>query len=85
VGGIYRSDLCASGGADGFVRLWKVAGAHITEIGKIQLEGFVNGICFAGNRLVVAVGQEHRLGRWGRVPKVRNGIAVVPLPLSLQD
>jgi ribosomal RNA-processing protein 9 len=85
VGGIFRSDLCASGGSDGFVRLWKVEGFRIAEVAKIRLEGFVNGICFAGNRLVVAVGQEHRLGRWGRVRKVRNGIAVVSLPLNLHD
>lgn len=87
VGSIFRSDLCASGGSDGFVRLWKVEGqgSKIMEVAKIPLEGFVNGIGFAGNHLVVAVGQEHRLGRWGRVPKVRNGIAVVPLPLNLNQ
>ena len=85
MGAIFRSDLCASGGSDGFVRLWRVDGSgfRIAEVAKIQLEGVVNGIAFAGNRLVVAVGQEHRLGRWGRMQKVRNGIAVVSLPLNV--
>lgn len=87
VGAIFRSDLCASGGSDGFIRLWKVekSGAEVTEVASIPLEGCVNGISFAGNKLVVAVGQEHRLGRWDRIPKVRNGIAVIPLPLQLED
>lgn len=85
VGGILQTDLCASGGSDGWIRLWKVEGTRIAQVAKVPLEGCVNGICFAGNKLVVAVGQEHRLGRWGRVPKVRNGIAVIPLPLTLLD
>lgn len=87
VGAISHTDLCASGGSDGFVRLWQVTsqGAALREIGQIEVAGSVNGIAFAGNKLVVAVGQEHRLGRWARVPKVKNGIAVIPLPLTLQD
>jgi hypothetical protein len=32
--------------------------------------------------LVVAVGQEHRLGRWERLPAAKNAVHVVPLPLN---
>lgn len=87
VGAISYSDLVASGGSDGFVRLWRVErlGGSLKEVGKVEVQGSVNGLAFAGNKLVIAVGQEHRLGRWARVPKVKNGIAVVPLPINLQD
>lgn len=43
--------------------------------------GFVNGLAFTGDarRLIVAVGQEHRLGRWWRIKEAVNSILVVPL------
>lgn len=54
------------------------------KINSIDVPGFVNGLSFApsGNILVAAVGQEHRLGRWARIPKVPNGIAIIQLGLS---
>lgn len=48
----------------------------------MPLEGFVNGLAVSstGKFLVAAVGQEHRLGRWEHMKRVRNEICVVPLP-----
>jgi len=68
------------------VRFWKVGaqGRDLTEVGKVAVEGFVNGLAFAGpDKVVAALGQEPRLGRWARIPKVRNGIAVISLPIQL--
>lgn len=82
---IFHTDLCATGGSDGWVRFWKVSGGGVgfTEVGKVAVSGFVNGLAFAGHTVVVAVGQEPRLGRWARDSSVRNGIVVIPLPLQL--
>ena len=43
--------------------------------------GFVNSIAIHPNQksLILAVGQEHRLGRWWRYKKPRNGILVIGL------
>ena len=86
-----NSDLAASGSGDGFVRLWRVrckpGDRGITEIGSIPIAGFVNGLEFAptGRFLVAGVGQEHRLGRWWRIPKVKNGIRVIHFGVSIDD
>lgn len=32
-----------------------------------------------GENLVVGVGQEHRMGRWWRIPEAKNRIVIVPL------
>ncbi len=47
--------------------------------------GVVNGIAFSpsGKFMVMATGQEHRLGRWWRSKPGRNGLAVVQLPLDV--
>ena len=46
--------------------------------------GFVNALAFSpnGRLLIVAVGQEHRLGRWERITSTKNGVHVIPLPLD---
>lgn len=43
--------------------------------------GFINALAFTsdGKRLIAGVGQEHRLGRWWRDPKAKNGILVIQL------
>ncbi|XVF23113.1 hypothetical protein REPUB_Repub13aG0009700 [Reevesia pubescens] len=48
-----------------------------------ELVGFVNSLAFAksGQFLVAGVGQEPRLGRWGRLPTAKNGVAIQPLRL----
>jgi ribosomal RNA-processing protein 9 len=50
----------------------------------IEQPGVVNGVAFtkSGRFMVVATGQEHRLGRWWRCKEGKNGLAVVRLPLD---
>lgn len=83
VAGLAHTDLVASGSCDGFVRLWKCGPEHasLEEIAKIPVVGFVNGLEFTpdGRFVVAAVGQEHRLGRWTRDAKARNGLIVLPI------
>lgn len=78
------SDLFASGSCDGHVRWWRAdeEARCIEAVGSTPLVGFVNGIALApsGSFAAVAVGQEHRLGRWFRVKEARNGLAILPLP-----
>ncbi|KAL3895953.1 MAG: hypothetical protein SGPRY_013387, partial [Prymnesium sp.] len=52
---------------------------------SVPLVGFVNGIAVApsGKFVACAVGQEHRLGRWFRIPQARNSLCLVPLPPSV--
>ncbi|KAG6552195.1 hypothetical protein Mapa_006043 [Marchantia paleacea] len=72
------SDLLASGAGDGMVRLWALEEANrsLKPIYSVPVKGFVNALAFAhsGRFLLAGVGQEPRLGRWGRIPGVRNGI-----------
>ena len=78
------SDLLISGSHDGRLRFWHAdEGARaLTPVMSAPLVGFVNGLAVApsGRFVVAAVGQEHRLGRWFRIPEARNSLAVVPLP-----
>ncbi|KAL5771871.1 hypothetical protein ACOSP7_011480 [Xanthoceras sorbifolium] len=80
------SDLVASGAGNGSVRLWAIESEakNIRPIFDIPLVGFVNSMAFAksGQFLVAGVGQEPRLGRWGRLPAARNGVAIQSLSLS---
>lgn len=79
------SDLAASGAGNGCVRLWAIESGEkdIKPIYDIPLVGFVNSLAFAksGQFLVAGVGQEPRLGRWGRLPTAKNGVAIQPLKL----
>ncbi|KAF3450305.1 hypothetical protein FNV43_RR06385 [Rhamnella rubrinervis] len=80
------SDLVASGAGNGFVRLWATESdsKDIQPLFNLPLVGFVNSLAFAksGEFLVAGVGQEPRLGRWGRIQAARNGIAFHSLKLS---
>ncbi|XVF75070.1 hypothetical protein PTKIN_Ptkin13bG0159000 [Pterospermum kingtungense] len=79
------SDLAASGAGNGCVRLWAIESGRkdIKPLYDIPLVGFVNSLAFAksGQFLVAGVGQEPRLGRWGRLPTAKNGVAIHPLKL----
>ncbi|XP_042518802.1 U3 snoRNP-associated protein-like EMB2271 [Macadamia integrifolia] len=81
-----NSDLAASGAGNGAVRLWAIESesARIRLLHELPLVGFVNSLAFAksGRFLLAGVGQEQRLGRWGRIPAARNGVAVQSLKLS---
>ena len=81
------SDLAMSGTNDGVLRLWQVkTGKSVNErgmvpIARIPVHGFVNGVAIGpkGRFCVAAIGQEHRLGRWERVPKAKNRFAIISL------
>ncbi|KAJ6825758.1 U3 snoRNP-associated protein-like YAOH [Iris pallida] len=77
------SDLAASGAGNGVVRLWAIQSDNrsIQPLLNYPLVGFVNSLAFAksGRFLLAGVGQEPRLGRWGREPNARNGVAIHPI------
>lgn len=81
------SDVVASGSSDGYLRFWKVstgtsAGDRgLQALSQVPLHGYLNAISFGpkGRICAVAVGQEHRLGRWNRVQNSLNRIAIVKL------
>ncbi|KAG5105195.1 hypothetical protein JHK82_042165 [Glycine max] len=76
-----NSDLAASGAGNGSVRLWEIESdtKDIKSLYNVPLAGFVNSLAFAksGEFLVAGVGQEPRLGRWGRNPEARNGVSIL--------
>eukprot|EP00879_Flechtneria_rotunda_P023386 GHRR01024736.1.p1 GENE.GHRR01024736.1~~GHRR01024736.1.p1 ORF type:complete len:167 (+),score=58.63 GHRR01024736.1:419-919(+) len=84
------SDLVASGAGDGFIRLWGVqpskhgGAGFLTHIGELPATGFVNGLALgrSGRVCAAAVGQEPRLGRWGRIARARNGLLIHRWELS---
>ncbi|XP_061350508.1 U3 snoRNP-associated protein-like EMB2271 [Gastrolobium bilobum] len=80
-----NSDLAASGAGNGSVRLWAVQSEtkDVKSLYNVPLVGFVNSLAFAKSAkfLVAGVGQEPRLGRWGRTPEARNGVSILPLKL----
>ena len=49
--------------------------------------GFVNGLAFEqqGRFIAAAVGQEHRLGRWQRIPAARNRVYLYDLEHVKQE
>lgn len=55
------------------------------QVSAIPVRGIINGLEFSadGRLLVAAVGQEHRLGRWWRYARARNGIVVIPMPSAV--
>ncbi|WOG84912.1 hypothetical protein DCAR_0104097 [Daucus carota subsp. sativus] len=81
-----NSDLASSGAGNGAIRLWEIEreSKGLRPLFELPLTGFVNSLAFAksGKFLVAAVGQEPRLGRWGRVATARNGVAIHSLKLS---
>ncbi|MCO5568048.1 hypothetical protein L7F22_021744 [Adiantum nelumboides] len=74
------SDLAASGAGDGKICLWGVEEDNrgLQMLHALPTIGFVNSLAFAksGRFLVAGVGQEPRLGRWGRNPHARNGVVL---------
>lgn len=84
------SDLVASGAGDGAVRLWQVTQSKfggaggLAAVGEVPAVGYVNGLALArsGRFVMAALGQEPRMGRWGRLGGVRNGVLLHPLTLA---
>lgn len=53
----------------------------LEPLSQIPLHGFINDIDIGPKAkfCVAAIGQEHRLGRWNRVAKAKNRVAIVKL------
>ncbi|CAK9826238.1 U3 small nucleolar RNA-interacting protein 2 [Anthophora retusa] len=80
---LLNTDLVASGSRNGVIRLWQCGDSFrsLNPLFEIQLIGFINALCFTsdGTQLIAGVGQEHRLGRWWRIPEAKNSIVIIPL------
>lgn len=65
------------------IRVWKLGDNYreLTVIFEVAVKGFVNSLAFTndGTKLIAAVGQEHRLGRWWRIKEAKNSIIIIPL------
>lgn len=83
---VVNTDLVATGSCDGCVRLWQTNpnARKLQQINSISVGGFINGLAFNadGTKLYVAVGQEHRLGRWWRHKDAKNNIVIVDIKLQ---
>lgn len=80
-----NTDLAASGGGDGCVRLWRCANRPpaLEAVASVDTgRGFVNGLAMGGKSrvLIAAVGQEPRLGRWGKDGEATNGLRFITIP-----
>ncbi len=88
VGAVPYSDLALSGGGDGKLRFWKCEEKPTPKLspsGELDIgPGFVNGLDVnsRGTLMVAAVGSEHRLGRWTRLRKCKNGIRIIKISSS---
>lgn len=76
-----NSDVFASGSYDNSIRLWRVCDQYrkVLPMFSVNASGFVNCMQFTsdGNQLYVAVGQEHKAGRWFKLGAAKNGLLIV--------
>lgn len=83
VGALRFSDVVASGSNDGYLKLYRADARRkdLSLIKQITLPGVINGIEFSkdGSYAVIAVSQEHWLGKWIKDKKCKNGITIVRL------
>ncbi|GJP71943.1 hypothetical protein CLOP_g2728 [Closterium sp. NIES-67] len=74
------ADLAASGAGDGALRLWHCDSSanRLRPVGSLPTVGFINAIAFAhrSDFVIAGIGQEPRLGRWGRNAAARNGVVL---------
>lgn len=81
------SDIAATGSCDGYLRFWKASTGvtreerNLESLCHIPIHGFINSIAIGPKSrfCIAAVGQEHRNGRWIRVSKAKNRLAIVNL------
>ncbi|CAD6195861.1 unnamed protein product [Caenorhabditis auriculariae] len=77
------SDLLASGSNEGELKLWKVDESFrkLSLVYTYAMDGFINGLSFSndGKWLSLAVGQEHKDGRWWVDKEARNRVVVIPV------
>jgi len=84
---VYRyTNLIASGSCDGTVRFWKIADDYksLIPIATVPLIGFINDMIFSsdGSKLICAVGQEHKYGRWWKIKDAKNSIVTISITYS---
>ncbi|XP_046959818.1 U3 small nucleolar RNA-interacting protein 2 [Vanessa cardui] len=83
---LLNSDVFASGSYDNYIRLWKVSDSYknIEPLLSIMKNGFVNHMQFTsdGRLLYVALGQEHKGGRWFKQGSAKNGLLVINLSMK---
>lgn len=92
------TDMFASGSADGFIKLWKLSDSKksFTLFNCIPAVGFCNDMTFFTDKdwdqpndkrkylyLAVALGQEHRLGRWWKVKNGKNQALLFKLGVAI--
>lgn len=83
VGALANSDLVVSGSCDGNLKFWRCTNnfKSLLPLFNVPVKGFINGLVFTndGSRLIVAIGNEHRFGRWHNVTGVKNSLHVIKL------
>jgi ribosomal RNA-processing protein 9 len=87
------SDVAASGSSNGYLRFWKArTGKTLNDRGldplcQIPLNGYINGIAFGPKArfCAVALGQEHKFGRYARVQGAKNRFGIVQLKSAEQE
>ncbi|GMT15006.1 hypothetical protein PFISCL1PPCAC_6303, partial [Pristionchus fissidentatus] len=77
------TDLLLSGSSDGQLRVWRVAEDYksVEEVYSYEVMGFINSIAFCPKtcRVVLGVGQEHKMGRWWKDTEARNSVVILRL------
>merc|ERR1712146_146069 len=81
---IQNEYIVATGSWDGFLKIWSISmsdSTHVTLIKEIPVIGIINGIKIssAGDFVLVAVGEEHRCGKWVRIKDAKNSAQLMPL------
>ena len=83
IASLRMSDLIATGSNDGQIKLWhcKDNFKQLKLINSISVSGYVNSLAFTskGDKLVCALGKEHRLGRWVNMKQEKNAIGIIKL------
>lgn len=83
VGALANSDLVVSGSCDGTLKFWRCTNnfKSLLPLFNLPVKGFINGLVFTndGSRLIVAIGTEHRFGRWHNVTGIKNTLHVIKL------
>lgn len=80
----HKGYTIASGSSDGKLNIWKSNSDESKKLDLVQsipINGFINSLVFTkdGSKIVAAVGQEHKFGRWWRVKGSKNAVYVVTL------
>jgi ribosomal RNA-processing protein 9 len=83
VGALANSDLVVSGSCNGVLKFWRCTNnfKSLLPLFNVPIKGFINGLVFThdGSKLIVAIGNEHRFGRWHSVTGVKNSLHVIKL------